>query len=135
MLLSLLLSFEWLISYYCLHCAQTNTFQGVIAKSGNETYAIYLYADGLMQWTSGSDGTNGFGGYSASVGYTITNGSCLSYHLYYKNLIFLPGSDTCSIIYINVGVNGQMLVFLECLCLLLMGLTLCLVITNVVIIN
>ena len=117
MLLSLLFSFDWLISYYCLSCAQTNTFQGVIAKSGNETYAIYLYADGLMQWTSGSDGTNGFGGYSASVGYTITNGSCLSYHLYYKNLIFLPGSDTCSIIYINsrsnVGVPGMFVFALD----------------------
>ena len=36
-----------------------NTFQAVVAVGGNETYAIFLYADGLMQWTYDHD-TTGF---------------------------------------------------------------------------
>ena len=88
----------------------------MIAKSGNEAYAIYLYADGLMQWTSGADGTNGFGGYGATVGYISMNGSCFSYH-YNQEFIDLPGSDTCSIIYINsrsnVGVPGMFVFALD----------------------
>ena len=89
----------------------------MIAKSGNETYVIYLYADGLMQWTSGSDGTNGFGGYSATVGFITKNGPCFSTKADYNDFIDLPGSDTCSIIYINsrsnVGVPGMFVFALD----------------------
>ena len=35
-----------------------------------ETYAIFLYADGLIQWTTGDadGGTNGLGGNPAQIG-------------------------------------------------------------------
>ena len=89
----------------------------MIAKSENETYVIYLYADGLMQWTSGADGTNGFGGDGATVGYVTMNGYCFSTKAEYNDFIFLSGSDTCSIIYINsrsnVGVPGMFVFALD----------------------
>ncbi|CAI8057712.1 Sushi, nidogen and EGF-like domain-containing protein 1 [Geodia barretti] len=78
---------------------QTNTFQAVIATSGNETYIMYLYADGLMQWISQNGGINDYGGIStANVGYS-------------SETFELPGSETCSIIHItsrsNVGIPGM----------------------------
>ena len=84
---------------------QTNTFQAVLAQSGNDTYALYLYADGLIQWTTATNifgGSNGFGGIAADVGFTN-----------YK----LPGSGTCSIIHIasrsNVNIPGLFVFLLE----------------------
>ena len=89
---------------------QTNTFQAVLAQSGNGTFALYLYADGLIQWTTadGSDGgSNGFGGYAANVGFYFGHNSN------YK----LPGSGTCSIIHIasrsNVNIPGLFVFLLE----------------------
>ena len=66
---------------------QINTYQAVLTKSGNDMFAIYLYADGLIQWTTGDyskHGINGFGGSSSLVGYEFKltrNGARLFYDL------------------------------------------------------
>lgn len=41
---------------------QTNTFQCILARSENQSFAIYLYADGLIHWASG-------GGRETVIGY------------------------------------------------------------------
>ena len=74
-------------------------------------FALCLYADGLMQWTTGNyqqdGGTNGFGGTVASVGFEFNCG--LSY--------YLLGSGSCSIIHIasrsNVNIPGLFVFLLE----------------------
>ena len=51
---------------------QTNTFQLIIAANGNRTFAIFLYLDDGINWTTGdgpSNGINGLGGTQAQVGY------------------------------------------------------------------
>ena len=74
-----------------------------MAGSGNQSYAIYLYADGLIQWTS--SGESGFGGNAALVGYNAGDG---------VTSFTLPGSHTDDFLNIvsisNVNVPG-MLVF------------------------
>ena len=83
----------------------------MLAQSGNDTYALYLYADGLIQWTTADDvfgGNNGFGGNAAKVGICFRHTN-LSYKL--------PGSGTCSIIHIasrsNVNIPGLLVFLLE----------------------
>ena len=82
---------------------QNNTFQCVLARSGSQSYAIYLYADGLIQWTASIDqgGMNGFGGNAALVGYNAGD-ELTSFEV--------PGSQTDNILNIvstsNVGVSG-----------------------------
>ena len=78
----------------------------MLAVSGNQTYAIYLYADGLIQWTTGDDqgGVNGLGGYQPPVaGYSAGDGI--------RNTFMIPGSLTNGIIKIastsNVQVPGM----------------------------
>ena len=90
---------------------QTNTFQAVLAQSGNDTFALYLYADGLIQWTTDDDefgGSNGFGGIAAVVGF---------YSYDTDSDYYLPGSGTCSIIHIasrsNVNIPGLFVFLLE----------------------
>ena len=92
---------------------QTNTFQAVLAQSGNDTYALYLYADGLIQWTTATNengGSNGFGGDAADVGFYFYDTDS---DYYYR----LPGSGTCSIIHIasrsNVNIPGLFVFLLE----------------------
>ena len=64
---------------------------------------IFLYADGLIQWTTGdaSDGVNGLGGTPAQVGFNAGDG---------VNYAAVPESRTGEIINIdttsNVGVPG-----------------------------
>ena len=43
---------------------------------GGETYAIFLYADGEIQWTTGDadGGTNGLGGNTAQIGFNRGDG-------------------------------------------------------------
>ena len=50
---------------------QTNTFQCILASDGFMSYVIFLYADGLIQWTTGSasGGIGGLGGTPAQVGF------------------------------------------------------------------
>ena len=67
------------------------------------SFMIFLYADGLIQWTTGdgSGGTNGLGGNAATAGYD-DNGD---------NFFNIPGSGTAEIINItqtsNVGIPGM----------------------------
>ena len=82
---------------------QTNTFQCVLAVSGTQSYAIYLYADGLIQWTTGDDsgGMGGLGGTPALAGYA--DKTTTSYTI--------PGSQTDAILGIasttNIDVPGM----------------------------
>ena len=50
---------------------QTNTFQCILASDGFMSYVIFLYADDLIQWTTGSasGGIGGLGGIPAQVGF------------------------------------------------------------------
>ena len=50
---------------------QTNTFQVVLITDGNCSFVTYLYADELIQWTTGdaSGGVGGFGGRHAQAGF------------------------------------------------------------------
>ena len=69
-------------------------------------YAIYLYADDLMQWASKG---GGIGGYPrAYVGY---------YHIQDYYSFSVPGSYSCSIIHIasrsNVGIPGMFVLHLN----------------------
>ena len=79
--------------------------------SGNDTYAIYLYADGLMQWITTDPiqfgAINGFGGEAAAiVGYSFPS-----------NRFQLPGSWTCSVIHMasrsNVNVPGMFIIAMD----------------------
>ena len=83
----------------------------MLAQSGNDTYALYLYADGLIQWTTAKNlngGSNGFGGNAANVGIDFGNTN-LNYRL--------SGSGTCSVIHIasrsNVNITGLFVFHLE----------------------
>ena len=76
----------------------------MLAQSRNDTFALYLYADGLIQWTTATSedgGSNGFGGNVANVGINFARTDSDYY---------LPGSGTCSIIHIasrsNVNIPG-----------------------------
>jgi len=48
----------------------------VVATDGTKSYAIYLYADDMIQWTTGDNdgGVNGLGGTAAQVGINRGNG-------------------------------------------------------------
>lgn len=56
---------------------QTNTFQCVLATDGKESYALFLYADNEIQWTTGDadGGINGLGGIPAQVGFNKGDGT------------------------------------------------------------
>ena len=68
-----------------------------------QSFAIFLYADGEIQWTTGeaSGGTDGLGGTPAQVGFNAGDG---------VNYAAVPASRTADIINIastsNVGVPG-----------------------------
>lgn len=55
---------------------QTNTFQCVLVSDSQLSFVIFLYADGLIQWTTGdaSGGMNGLGGTEAQVGFNAGDG-------------------------------------------------------------
>ena len=75
----------------------------MLAISGNHSYVIYLYADGLIQWTT-SDNQGGIGGISGS-------GAHLGYSRFNIAVFLLSGSSSCDIIRIasrsNVNVPGM----------------------------
>ena len=78
----------------------------MIALSGDDTYAIYLYADGFMQWTTGDihGGVSSLGGAGALVcANRMDEGNGVDFSL--------PSSQTCSIIHMpsrsNVNVPGM----------------------------
>ena len=74
----------------------------MLATSGFESFAIFLYAYGKIQWTTGdATGTNGFGGSEALAGINAGDGI---------NFMNITGSLTPNIINItktsNVGIPG-----------------------------
>ena len=77
--------------------------QCVLASTLTESFVMFLYADGRIQWTTGdnSNGTNGLGGTEALAGINAGDG---------VNSITIPGSLTPDIINItqttNVGIRG-----------------------------
>ena len=92
---------NYLIAY--LQFVLTNTFQCVLATSGVESFVIFLYADGRIQWTTGdrSGGDDGLGGTEALAGINAGDG---------RNFVTIPGSRTSRIINIpqtsNVDISG-----------------------------
>ena len=72
--------------------SQTNTFQAVLATDNVRSYAIFQYADRLIQWPSSG----------AQVGFNAGNN---------MNYVNIPGSRTPYILNIagnsNVGIGGQ----------------------------
>ena len=56
-----------------------------------QSFIIFLYPDGLIQWTTGSSsgGSNGLGGNAAVAGYDAGDGD---------NFFNIPGSGTSEII-------------------------------------
>eukprot|EP00731_Ephydatia_muelleri_P007380 Em0003g1628a len=83
---------------------QNNTFQCILVASNATSFVIYLYADGLIQWTTGdaSGGSNGLGGKQAQIGFNAGDS---------VNYVKVPGSGTPVVINItsasNVLVPGQ----------------------------
>ena len=69
-----------------------------MATNGFDSFAMYLYADGLIQWTSGdfSGGINGLGGNTARVGFSSSDGS---------NFFTVPESGSTEIINITQTSN------------------------------
>ena len=74
-----------------------------MATNGVNSFVIFLYADGEIQWTTGdaSGGTGGLGGTPAQVGFNAGDGI---------RFASVPGSQTAEIINItttsNVGILG-----------------------------
>ncbi len=75
-----------------------------MATDGRVSFVIFLYADGLIQWTTGdaSEGEGGLGGIPAQVGFNAGDG---------VRFATVPGSRTPAVINItqtsNVGVPGM----------------------------
>ena len=75
----------------------------MIVTDGNSSFALLLYADGLIEWTTGDadGGVEGLGGDPADVGFVNDDRS---------NEFFIPASNTSEIINVNamsnVGVAG-----------------------------
>ena len=86
-----------------VHILQANTFQCILATSLTQSFVIFLYADGEVQWTTGDDsgGSDGLGGNEALAGINAGDG---------ENNITIPGSLTPGIINItqtsNVDIPG-----------------------------
>ena len=89
--------------YLYVYYRQTNTLQCVLATTPLESFVIFLYADGRIQWTTGDDngGIGGLDGIEAVAGINAGDG---------VNSITIPGSLTPRIINItqtsNVGTPG-----------------------------
>ena len=89
-------------SDYKLIFFQTNTFQCVLVSDGRLSFVIFLYAEGLIQWTTGdaSGGSNGLGGTPAQVGFNTGNT---------RQYASVEGSRTPDIVNIDdrIGNTGQ----------------------------
>ena len=87
-----------------MYYLQTNTFQCVLATTITDSFVLFLYADGGIQWTTGdsSDGINGLNGTEALAGINAGDG---------VNFVTIPGSMTPGIMNItknsNVGIPGM----------------------------
>ena len=82
---------------------QANTFQCILVTDGNLTFAGFLYADEMIEWTTGDadGGMNGVGGNAADVGFIGDGGS---------NPFIISPSGTSDVINVdtlsNVGEPG-----------------------------
>ena len=85
-------------NYLLIHF-QTNTFQCILATDGTQSYVLFLYVDGEMQWTTGdaSGGTAGLGGAPAQAGFNAGNG---------VNHYSLPGSRTSNVLSVANSTNA-----------------------------
>ena len=76
----------------------------MLTSDGTYSFVSFLYADGLIQWTTGdaSGGTNGLGGVPAQGGFNAGDG---------ERFFSIPGSQTAAILNIfnttNIGIPGQ----------------------------
>ena len=99
----LAVSYVFVVICTYVYYLQTNTLQCVLATTLTESFIIFLYADGRMQWTTGDDsgGSSGLGGTEALAGINAGDG---------VNSITIPGSITPEVINItqtsNVGTPG-----------------------------
>jgi len=90
-------------AYNIIFISQTNTFQAILATDGLQSFVIFLYADGEIQWTTGdaSGGSGGLGGTPAQVGFNAGDGI---------RYAAIPQSRTNEILNIastsNIGVPG-----------------------------
>ena len=75
------------LKHICNIILQTNTFQCVLARGGAQSYAIYLYADGLIQWPQSGLALAGYNAGDGTTSYTI------------------PGSFTTEILNISLTSN------------------------------
>jgi len=92
------------VGYYNQKIDKTNTFQSIMVTDGRQSFVIFLYADGEIQWTTGdaSGGSGGLGGTPAQVGFNAGDGI---------RFASVPGSQTAGIINIdntsNVDIPGM----------------------------
>ncbi|XP_065894648.1 sushi, nidogen and EGF-like domain-containing protein 1 [Dysidea avara] len=91
------------VGYFEINDDKTNSFQCVLATNGVESFVIFLYAHGRIEWTTGdaSDGFLGLLGTEALAGINAGDG---------MTFITISGSRTPDIINIaetsNVGIPG-----------------------------
>ena len=66
--------------------------------NGRRSFALFLYSDGEIQWTTGdaSDGVGGFGGTPAQDGFNAGDGECFA---------SVTGSQTAAIVNIDSTSN------------------------------
>ena len=75
----------------------------MLISDGTSSFVSFLYADGLIQWTTGdaSGGVNGLGGTPAQGGFNAGDG---------ERFFSIPGSQTSAILNVfnttNIGVPG-----------------------------
>ena len=87
---------------YDISTSQANTFQCVLTSDGTHSFVLFLYADNLIQWTTGDiTGNNGLGGIPAQCGFNAGDGD---------RFFSIPGSRTAAILNIygtsNIDVPG-----------------------------
>ena len=76
----------------------------MLATDGRKSFALFLYFDDGLQWTTGNNGggTDGLGGTEAQVGYDAGD---------YINYYTVPGSMTPSIVDLettsNINISGM----------------------------
>ena len=87
--------------YRYVYYLQTNTLQCVLATTPLESFVIFLYADGRIQWTTGDadGGIGGLNGTEALAGINAGDG---------VNSITIPGSLTPEVINITKTSNVDM---------------------------
>ncbi len=78
-----------------LHLLQANTFQCVLGTNGVQSFAMFLYADGRIQWAMGDRDE-----YPANIGFTNA----------FVESVYIPVSNTSDVINVattsNNGIPG-----------------------------